>query len=501
MAGSLRITVFCALILGIIQPTISFLANGKQKGPFLLNHRGASFEHRPIKMSVYADLEAWLADNGVKDLSVTVGDSKGKLGMGKGLIVTKAMKRGTAALNIPQSLCLSVSSALESQIGKYLKNFEGWTGEVGIIALHLLYEKSIGNDSKFGPFIAALPEQIEHPLFWNEETLELAQKSSTKGIKGFVEDVAEDFEDFKSQVIGRSPPGTFPAEFFNLESFKWAVACAASRSFFVDGELRLVPLLDFANHGDGVAFVEPEGGGMGIFGGKAVKALANQAYQPGSEFLVSYGPKSPAEYLEEHGFLPRLDTKKTSCMLAFGVRDADPYRDDKLDILELAGEEPEQCFDVFSVDNGEPDPAMMRFLRLVTLTSSDAFLLEAVFRDECWDFMALPISEVNEANVGKLVMDKIDEALGNFHGDREGDQALVKTDGQEWVAERVRGLARLRLAERAALEATRGWFERDAQALDLKEYYQERRLKSLGLDRPLDDAELMSSGAARDMDW
>lgn len=117
MAGSLRITVFCALILGIIQPTISFLANGKQKGSFLLNHRGASFEHRrPIRMSVYADLEAWLADNGVKDLSVTVGDSKGKLGMGKGLIVTKAMKRGTAALNIPQSLCLSVSSALESQV-------------------------------------------------------------------------------------------------------------------------------------------------------------------------------------------------------------------------------------------------------------------------------------------------------------------------------------------------------------------------------------------------
>ena len=58
-----------------------------------------------------------------------------------------------------------------------------------------------------------------------------------------------------------------------------------------------------------------------------------------------------------------------------------------LDILEFetydsAPMEPSQSFDLVSElgRDGEPDPAMIQFLRLVKLGTKDAFLLESVFR-------------------------------------------------------------------------------------------------------------------------
>jgi hypothetical protein len=48
------------------------------------------------------------------------------------------------------------------------------------------------------------------------------------------------------------------------------------------------------------------------------------------------------------------------------------------------------------------------------------------------------------------------------------------------------------------------WAERDLTALDIKEYYQERRLKELQLGGPLTDEEMNSASmgrSARDLDW
>jgi len=87
---------------------------------------------------------------------------------------------------------MSVASALESELAPYIKDFEGWTGEIGIIALHILWELKQQARSKFAPMISLFPETIPLPLFWSDEELDVAQKSSTKGIKGFVQDVEED---------------------------------------------------------------------------------------------------------------------------------------------------------------------------------------------------------------------------------------------------------------------------------------------------------------------
>jgi len=276
---------------------------------------------------------------------------------------------------------------------------------------------------------------------------------------------------------------TYPC--FNREGFTWAIAIVASRSVFVDGSSRLIPVMDMANHDD-IGADEVVGGTMGTFGttkGAVVKTANGKTYEKGSEFFASYGPKSSAEYLLEHGFLPKASRSMQTCVaeLTFEIDEEDRFRDDKLDILEFetydnAPMEPVQSFDVVSEAgrDGEPDPAMIQFLRLVKLGTKDAFLLESVFRKDVWEFMSLPVSEPNERTVLETIANSCSKALAGMEGieapedeDENSPQSLC---------------AIVRESETKALSRTLEYVEREKEALDLKEYYQERRLKDLGLD-------------------
>lgn len=80
-----------------------------------------------------------------------------------------------------------------------------------------------------------------------------------QGISGFVADVDEDYAWLNQNVFAKNPK-VFPADKFGPDDFRWAVGVTLSRSFFVDGELRLSPLVDFANHSSARGAVEPTGG-------------------------------------------------------------------------------------------------------------------------------------------------------------------------------------------------------------------------------------------------
>lgn len=125
---------------------------------------------------------AWLTKSGVKlgDNSVLAGRSP--LSGGRGLVTTKAVENGQQVLAIPQSLGVTAAGVKNSGIAKYLTGYEGWTGDTGIIALQLLWERAKGEKSIMAPWIAAMPAkgELEMPLFWDEEDLALADASSTR---------------------------------------------------------------------------------------------------------------------------------------------------------------------------------------------------------------------------------------------------------------------------------------------------------------------------------
>ena len=360
-----------------------------------------------------------------------------------GLTCTNPSKASDPILSYPyydtdgSGLALSSPLATKLVFKDYLPDgYDGWTGDVGLVAMLLLNEIArcdINSDNNIGinlpkrkdsiqtlmtAWISSLPSFDEmkdiHPLLWDEDDQEVMQSSSTKKIYRLLDDI-EDDASWLTEKLWSNDRNTFPESVtimaggieetrpcYSQDGFRYAVALVRSRSYFVDGALRLLPYLDYANHDD-FDTVEITGGGVGGKGGlvwesaKGAILKSGKSLEVGEEVKISYGPKGPADYLLDHGFVPEMcqSTSNTggaiTAELTFEVDDSDRFRDDKLDILEfetydLAPMEPTQVFDVTGGpgSTGEPDPAMLQFLRLVKLGGKDAFLLESIFRKEVW---------------------------------------------------------------------------------------------------------------------
>lgn len=428
-------------------------------------------------------------------VAVGISSTTGRLG----LIATSNIKKGEVVLSMPYDDRYQLSAKTAREVvfkGILADSYDGWTGDAGLIALMVLNEvarvagagiplpeRPAGIQSFMEQWIKSLPSpaELNHPLLWSEEDQEVLQSSSNTKVYQALDDLEEDSAWLVENVFSKDRV-KFPETVewngqeipcFSTKGFAWAMALSQSRSVFVDARLRLLPLIDICNHDDDAN--EISGGTMGPFKTtKGALIVANEEYKEGEEVFCSYGPKSAADYLLEHGFCPPLCWKTSVSEITLELDQEDRFYDDKLDILEFetydqAPMDPSQSFDVVSVlgRDGEPDPAMIQFARLKSLGGTDAFLLESIFRKEIWGFMSLPVSERNEL----AVVDSISELIQNSLDDLE----KCPSGGPEVCT-------KLRESETKALTRTLEFLQREKQALDLKEYYQERRLKDLGLD-------------------
>jgi [ribulose-bisphosphate carboxylase]-lysine N-methyltransferase len=451
----------------------------------------------------------------IKTCKVKVGRSPNNHRLG--LIATDKIKKGDVALAIPydDQIILTPESALTIFKDTLPKGYDGWTGDNGLLALLLLNELArTGTGGKAGiqlpkrkaeatslidAWIASLPSSKEmsnlHPIMWDEDDQEILQSSSTKKIYRVLDDIDDDATWLNERVWSVNKE-LFPEkvtingeeyECFTPEGFSWAVSIATSRAQFVDGTSRIVPLMDMANHND-IGVEEVRGGSMGTFGttkGIQLRTSKTKEYKKNEEVFVSYGPKSAAEYCLDHGFIPNnmRDMTTSVAELTFELDEESAFYDDVLDILEFetyenAPMEPKQSFDLISTlgRDGEPDPAMIQFLRLIKIGTKDAFLLESVFRNEVWEFMSLPVSEGNEKDVLETIISSCTEAL------TEMEEVNASYDDSLDESCPTNLCAIVRESESKALSRTLDFVQRDKDASDLKEYYQERRLKDLGLN-------------------
>jgi [ribulose-bisphosphate carboxylase]-lysine N-methyltransferase len=422
-------------------------------------------------------------------------------GFRMGLVATSNIKKGETVLSIPHDERFELTAETSKKVvfkGILDDSYDGWTGDTGLIALQLLNEvaRTAGNgagvslperpkelQSFMDAWVQALPSpnEMDHPLLWSEEDQEILQSSSNTKIYRIMDDLEEDSNWFIDNVFSKDRK-KFPETVlwngqeipcFSVKGYSWAMALVKSRSVFVDASLRLVPLLDFMNHDDDAN--EISAGSMGTFGTiRGSQLNAHKSYKEGEEMFCSYGPKSAADYLLEHGFCPPQAWKTAVSEISLELDPQGRFYDDKLDVLEFetydqAPMDPTQSFDLVSAPgrDGETDPAMVQFARLCQLGGTDAFLLESIFRKEVWGFMALPVSERNEFAVIKQLTETCEKALEDLNQCPEGGPEVCQ---------------QLRASETKALTRTLEFLRREKEALDLKEYYQERRLKDLGLN-------------------
>lgn len=363
-----------------------------------------------------------------------------------------------------------------------------------------------GAKSKWAAYIATLPETLDAPLFWTSEQLaELEGTQLLTNAGGYDSYVRGTYQTLSESAFSTNPE-VFPPEVFTEQGFLWAFGILRSRALppVDQGDaIALVPGLDLANHsGLSSSTWTLNNGGLGaVFGGggggPSMLLRTEQkgnGLEQGAELFTNYGvAKIDSQFALDFGFTDEFCSRPGYVLGPIPIPESDPNCFDKIDVLEIAGLLEQPAFTIRAFE--DPPPELRVFMRLLNLQGEDAFLLEAIFRQEAWGLISEPVSQTNEACVCKTMIDGCEDALTAYPTRVEEDRAVAEggggggggaaaaanDDDHHRHNSRRRLAARVRMGEKQALSEVMGYFADIQTRLDKLEYYQERRLRSLNL--------------------
>ncbi|MEW5304886.1 MAG: hypothetical protein WDW36_007463 [Sanguina aurantia] len=424
-----------------------------------------------------ASVHQWL--QGKADLSgVNVVDSLEATSSSM-LVASKDFKQGDSIISVPDSAWFTPAALRTSNslVGPHIADLEPWVQ----LTLLLIAERAKGSSSAWHSYVGG-NSAAETPLLWEDSEL--------SGLEGtqLLEQVIAYREYFSSrcselqQDLFASQPAAFPPSVFTQAAFLSAAAAVRSSTHApLEGEdIALVPLADQVRHarGGNSRYTARSVGLSFLGGGRTLNVEATRTLRKGEEVTIDYAPE-------------KLDG---SVMLDFGVLDAarprpgyslvltmpatDRYYDDKIDILELNGLSASQAFTL--LPEQQPPLDMMAFLRLMQLSGTDCFLLETIFRDNVWEQLVLPVSEANEGGVCASIVEGAGEALSAYPSSIDQDMSALRGGGLA-TRSRAEMAALVSLGEKQALDYVLRYFEERTANLKKLVYYQDRRLKRLGL--------------------
>lgn len=137
----------------------------------------------------YADLtnnfERWLLNSGVQvSPKIKIEDLR-HLSQGRGLIASQDIEMDEILFSIPRNVLLNIETGTLSQVHagnreKLLTKYDHWEG----LILTILYELSLGEQSKWAPYFKILPEEFHSLMFWKQEDLNSLYPSLVLGRVG-----------------------------------------------------------------------------------------------------------------------------------------------------------------------------------------------------------------------------------------------------------------------------------------------------------------------------
>lgn len=436
-------------------------------------------------------LWSWAQSQGVQSEAVRPSE----VAEGLGLMAQRPVGQGDEILNVPETVWINLAAVQKSAIGQATQDSKPWVA----ISLFLIHESS-NPSSKWRPYLDSLPQTLDSPLFWSDEELTELQGTQLLGsVVGYLQFLENEYNKTLEEVLERNTELFDPAV-FTFDAFRWAFGILRSRSFapLTGEELALVPVADLMNHGVGLDDKNPSwlkkssGAQIWNIGKPSSNALTVRAsgnFQPGEEILMQYGSsKSNADLALDYGFVEESrfsgGIERDSLALSLEISPEDRFIDDKADILEINGFQSSMQFDL---PRGEgPSDEMITFLRLSALSGPDAFLLEALFRNEAWGHVSLPVSRDNEEAICTSMLEGLRAALDGYSTTVEEDMEIL---AQEDLSVRKEIAVVVRLGEKRVMQELQTWFEARLEELDSLEYYAERRLRNLGL---MDDGGYMT---------
>jgi len=108
-----------------------------------------------------------------------------------------------------------------------------------------------------------------------------------------------------------------------IEEYVWTHAIALNRGTVVDGNMHIIPLIDYVNHSFEPNWeIERRKGQMRLNSTKEIKA--------GEQLLINYGPYDSYTYLLRYGFVPEGNPNSTAYCYP-------EYIDDYAELLHMVG--------------------------------------------------------------------------------------------------------------------------------------------------------------------
>lgn len=395
---------------------------------------------------------------------------------GLGLVAKRDIGRNEVVLEIPKRYWVNPDTVAGSEIGGLCRGLKPWIA----VALFLIRERNLGGESTWQDYVAILPDKTDSTVFWSEEELSEIQGtqllSTTLGVKEYVQ---SEFEKVEEEVIlPHKKLFPFPV---TSDDFLWAFGILRSRAFsrLRGQDLVLIPAADLINHSPNVTTEEYawEIKGAGLFSRDLLFSLRTPVpVKAGEQVLIQYDmDKSNAQLALDYGFTESRPNRN-AYTLTLQISESDPFFGDKLDIAESNGMGETAYFDI-KLGNTLP-PQMLPYLRLVALGGTDAFLLESIFRNTVWGHLDYPVSQANEELICRVVCDACKSALSGYGTTLEEDEKLLESDN---LNPRLKIAVGIRAGEKKVLQQIEGIFKQRELELNELEYYQERRLKDLGL--------------------
>ncbi|XP_043713871.1 ribulose-1,5 bisphosphate carboxylase/oxygenase large subunit N-methyltransferase, chloroplastic isoform X2 [Telopea speciosissima] len=247
--------------------------------------------------------------------------SIGKSGHGRSLLASKFIRAGDCILKVPFSVI--TPDKILPEISWLLGDDVGYTAR---LAIFILVEKKMGQDSRWVPYISRLPRpgELHCTIFWSEDELDMVRKSAI-----YHETVNQQAQLEKEFLAIRPVLDHFPQIFedVTLKDFMHAYALVGSRAWGSSKGLSLIPFADFLNH-DGFS----EAVLLSDEHKQISEVIADRDYAPGEEVLIRYGKFPNTTLLQDFGFTLPYNVHD-QVQIWVGVPQHDPLRMMKLDLL------------------------------------------------------------------------------------------------------------------------------------------------------------------------
>lgn len=160
------------------------------------------------------------------------------------------------------------------------------------LAVRLLYERSLGDQSNWAPYVSMMPSHVETLVHFSEEELEELQNSRLKRqVLGEQAWLRESYDRLRLALSC--------SDSVSFQDWRWALDCVRSRTFKVQDDFCMCPLMDLFNHASAArTSAMTFDATLGCY-----QLLAGVGAQEGEEIAISYGALDNDKLLAFYGFV------------------------------------------------------------------------------------------------------------------------------------------------------------------------------------------------------